>query len=98
MVFWAVVALLLLGALLMLLPPLWRPPAADHTLAAPANEQREVAAARELGPHLQPVVQRRERLLADGDDARLRTLAEHTNRAVRDVDVAQVQAHELREP
>lgn len=35
MVFWAVAALLLAGALLMLLPPLWRPPAADHTLAAP---------------------------------------------------------------
>jgi cytochrome c-type biogenesis protein CcmH len=34
MVFWAVVALLLLGALLMLLPPLWRPRQGDDAIHA----------------------------------------------------------------
>lgn len=36
MAFWAVVVLLLAGVLLMLLPPLWRPPAADRATAASA--------------------------------------------------------------
>ena len=36
MVFWVVAALLLAGALLMLLPPLWRPPAADAAVAPSA--------------------------------------------------------------
>lgn len=36
MVFWAIAALLLAGGLLMLLPPLWRPPAADRSAAPEA--------------------------------------------------------------
>ena len=43
-------------------------------------------------------LQRRERLLADGHDARFRALAEHAHRAVGRVDVAQIEPDELREP
>ena len=71
---------------------------ATHAVAAPAQEHRLLARRRDLRPHLQPVVQRGDRLLADGDDAFLRALACHADGPVCEVDVGEIEPDQLREP
>ena len=62
--------------------------------AARADEQRLLFGRRELGAHLRPSLQRRARLGADGDGARLRSLAGDGHFALRGI-VGEVQRHQL---
>src|SRR6186713_1530491 len=59
------------------------------------DEQRLLADRRETATFLEPRADRFDRLASDGHDARLRALAEHTHRAIREIDAAQVRADQL---
>src|SRR5580700_222213 len=82
------------------------PPGADAQLhgpnrqgaPAPSHEQGIHPELDPLGPLFQPSLHGVDRKAADGHDARLVALAEHPYGAIREVDVGQAQADELRQP